>query len=142
MFFISWGGSWILPACSGPYETSTIMGCEAACWAVAFGLDGDLLCLWGSLANPLFVIALLVAPRHPRRTKKELLTLASARFGASTGTLTRLAKDVLAEELLTMVRNERGHESISRVAEGGRGAGGPESEESGGEAHGDELVPK
>lgn len=50
------------------------------------------------------------------KTKADLLALIRERFGASTGSLARLPKSAIVEQLNTLIMNERGHASISRVA--------------------------
>lgn len=51
-------------------------------------------------------------------SKETLLKILQERFGASRGTLARLSKPRLAERLAELVMNERGHQTISRVASG------------------------
>lgn len=54
--------------------------------------------------------------RDPASTKPQLLELTKRRFGTSVGTLRRLTREALADRILAMVRNERSHEAIERLA--------------------------
>jgi hypothetical protein len=56
--------------------------------------------------------------RDPATSKEELIALVRERFGGATGTLVRLTKGAVAERLETLIMNERGHETISRLASG------------------------
>lgn len=53
-------------------------------------------------------------------TRKQLEQVASVRFGVTRGGLSNLRnRDALVDKLLTLVRNERTHESIARVVDSG-----------------------
>ncbi len=60
-----------------------------------------------------------------RTTRSELLAIASSKFGATIGTLKRLGRDALVERLRGMVRNERSHDAIERLASSEPGKAGP-----------------
>lgn len=54
----------------------------------------------------------------PTTTKQDLLAIAKERFGASTGTLVKLARPALTDRLQAFVMNERGHTTVARLAAG------------------------
>jgi len=56
--------------------------------------------------------------RDPAVSKGELLAIVRGRFQSSTGSLSRLSKRQIVERIETLVMNERGHGSISRLAQG------------------------
>jgi hypothetical protein len=56
--------------------------------------------------------------RDPSVSKDELLAIVRGRFQGSTGSISRLAKQQIVERIETLVMNERGHGSISRLAQG------------------------
>ena len=55
----------------------------------------------------------LADPDTDRRT---LMMIAQHRFGASGGTLSRLSRDALREEVAALLRNEDSHDTIARLA--------------------------
>lgn len=52
----------------------------------------------------------------PDIAKQQLLAIAKERFGASTGSLSKLNREFLREKVAAFVMNERGHQAIARMA--------------------------
>ena len=52
----------------------------------------------------------------PKTTKQRLLAIVRERFGGSTGTLTKLKHATLVERVAALAMNERGHETVARLA--------------------------